>query len=160
MKSVLYTLFFSTINLICPVCDQSRTETGPYEKAVIFGLLDTYRNYDPDQPLFLKPNQTELMQPLIAARIIVNFISAVVPISYPTWVLTVSRFLQNGVGWWHSIQRQARRFSRAVDPIPLRSFSVDERCGLITSGQSGCRSDKECKQVTGFWATCATWAYV
>ena len=45
-KSIPYTLFRSTINLICSVICQSRTEIGPYEEAVILGLLDTYRNYD------------------------------------------------------------------------------------------------------------------
>ena len=79
-KSVPYTLFRSTINLICPVICQSLTEIGPYEEAVIPGLLDIYRNYDTDQQLLLEPRKTELMQPLIAARIVVNFTSAVVPI--------------------------------------------------------------------------------
>ena len=46
-KSVPYTLFRSTINLICPVICPSRTEIGPYEEAIIPGLLDSYRNYDP-----------------------------------------------------------------------------------------------------------------
>ena len=41
-KSMQYTLFRSTINLICPVICQSHTEIGPYEEAVIPGLLDTY----------------------------------------------------------------------------------------------------------------------
>ena len=79
-KSVPYTLFCSTINLICPVVCQSRTEIGPYEKAVIPGVFATYLNYEPNQPLLLKPRKTELMQPLIAARIVVNFTLAVVPI--------------------------------------------------------------------------------
>ena len=79
-KSVPYTLFRSTINLICPVICPSRTEIGPYEEAIIPGLLDSYRNYDPDQTLLLEPRKTELMQPLIAARVVVNFTSAIVPI--------------------------------------------------------------------------------
>ena len=47
-KSVPYTLFRSTINLICPVICQSRTEIEPYKEAVIPGLLDSYRHYNPD----------------------------------------------------------------------------------------------------------------
>ena len=43
-------------------------------------MFDTYRNYDSDDPLLLEPRKTELMQPPIAARIVVNFTSAVVPI--------------------------------------------------------------------------------
>ena len=77
-KSIPDTLFRSTINLIFSVICESRTEIGPYKEAVIPGLLDTYRNYDSDQLLLLEPHKTKLMQPLIAARIFVNFTSAVV----------------------------------------------------------------------------------
>ena len=59
---------------------QLLTELGPYEEAVIHGLLDPYRNYDSEQPLLLEPRKTELMQPLIAARIVVNFTLAIMPI--------------------------------------------------------------------------------
>ena len=65
---------------MCPVICQSRTEIGPYKEAVIFGLPYMYRNYNLDQLLLLEPRKTELMQPLIAALIVVNFTSAVVPI--------------------------------------------------------------------------------
>ena len=79
-KSVPYKLFRSTLNLICPVICQSHTEIEPYEEAVFPGLLDFYRHYNPDQTLLIKPRKTELMQPLVAARVVVNFTSAVVPI--------------------------------------------------------------------------------
>ena len=79
-KSIPYTLFRSTINLICFVICQSRAEIGPYEEAVIPGLLDTYQNYDSDQLLLFEPRKTKLMQSFIAARIVVIFTSAVVPI--------------------------------------------------------------------------------
>ena len=39
-KPVPYTLFRSTINLICFVICQARTEIEPYEEAIIPGLLD------------------------------------------------------------------------------------------------------------------------
>ena len=55
-------------------------EIGPYDEAVIPGLLNTYRNYDSNQLLLLESRKTELMQPLIAARIVVKFTSAVAPI--------------------------------------------------------------------------------
>ena len=58
----------------------NHTEIKPSEEAVIPGLLDTYRNYDSDQLLLLERRKAELMQPLISARIVVNFTSAVVPI--------------------------------------------------------------------------------
>ena len=79
-KSVPYTLFRSTINLICTVISQWRTEIEPYEKAVIPGLLDSFRCYNTDQTLLFEPRTTELMQPLVAARVVVNFTLAVVPI--------------------------------------------------------------------------------
>ena len=79
-KSVTYTLFRSTINSICPVIFQSRTEIEPYEKTVILELLDFYRQYDPDQTLLFDPRRKELMQPLITEQVIVNFTSAVVAI--------------------------------------------------------------------------------
>ena len=77
-KPVPYTLFRSTINFICPVICQARTEIEPYEEAIIPGLLDFYRSYDPNQTLLLEPRKNELMQPLVVARVVVNFTSAVV----------------------------------------------------------------------------------
>ena len=81
-KSVPYTLFRSTINLIClsSLNRALRLREQPYEEAVIPGLLDSYRHYNPDHTLLLEPRKTELMQPLVAARVVVNFTSAVVPI--------------------------------------------------------------------------------
>ena len=79
-KPVPYTLFRSTMNLIHPVICQARTEIEPYEEAIIPGLLDSYRNYNPNQKLLLEPRKNKLMQPLIVARVVVNFTSAVVPI--------------------------------------------------------------------------------
>ena len=73
-------LFRSTINLICPVICQARTEIEPNEEAIILELLDSYRSYDPNQTLLLEPRKNELMQPLVVARVVVNFTSAVVPI--------------------------------------------------------------------------------
>ena len=58
-KPVPYTLFRSTINLICPVICQARTEIEPYEEAIIPGLLDSYQNYNPNHTL-LKPRKNEL----------------------------------------------------------------------------------------------------
>ena len=75
-----YTLFRSTINLICPVICQARTQIEPYEEAIIPGLLVSYRSYDTNQTLLLKPRKNELMQPLVVARVVVNFTSAVVSI--------------------------------------------------------------------------------
>ena len=79
-KSVPYTLFRLTINLICFVICQLRTEIEPYVKAVIPRLLDSSRHYYSDQTLLFELRQTELMQPLVAAQVVVNFTSAVVPI--------------------------------------------------------------------------------
>ena len=79
-RSVPYKLFRSTVNLICPVVCPALTEIGPYEEAVIPGLLDSYKSYDVEQTLLLEPRKKELMQPLIAARVLVNFVSPVVPI--------------------------------------------------------------------------------
>ena len=75
-----YTLFRSTINLICPFNCQARTVIEPYKETIIPGLLDFYRSYDPNQTLYLEPRKNELMQPFVVARVVVNFTSAVVPI--------------------------------------------------------------------------------
>ena len=75
-----YTLFRLTINLICSVICQAGTEFEPYEEAIIPGLLDFYRNYNPNQTLLLEQRKNELMQPLVVARVVVNFTSAVVSI--------------------------------------------------------------------------------
>ena len=48
-----------------------------YQKAVIFGLLVSYWNYELDTTLLCKPRKTYLMQPLCATRIIINFTSVV-----------------------------------------------------------------------------------
>ena len=60
-KPVPYTLLRSTINLICPVICQARTEIEPYEEAFIPGLL-------PNQTLPLEPRKNELIQPFVVAR--------------------------------------------------------------------------------------------
>ena len=79
-KQVPYMLFRSTINFICPFICQARTDIEPYEKAIIPGLLDFYRNYNLNQTKLLEARKNELMQPLVVARVVVNFTSAVVPI--------------------------------------------------------------------------------
>ena len=66
--------------MICPVICQARTEIELYEEAIIPELLDSYRSYDPNQTLLLEPRKNELMQPLVVARVVFNFIAAVVPI--------------------------------------------------------------------------------
>ena len=79
-KWMPYTHFCLIITLICIFIYQSRTEIEPYEEAVIPGLLDFYRHYNRNQTLLLKPRKTELMQPLVAARVVFNFTSEVIPI--------------------------------------------------------------------------------
>ena len=79
-KPVPYTLFRSTINLICFVICKAWTEIETYEEAIIPGLLDSYRSYDLNQTQLLEPRKNELMQPLVVARVVINFTSAIVPI--------------------------------------------------------------------------------
>ena len=77
-KSIPYTLFRLTIKIICIVVWSERKENEPYNKVIIPGLLDTYRNYEPSQTLLVKPRKTKLMQPLVVARVVVYITSAVV----------------------------------------------------------------------------------
>ena len=41
-------------------------------------MLDSYRHYDEDQTLLFEPRKTELMQPLVSARVVVNYILTVI----------------------------------------------------------------------------------
>ena len=129
-----YTLFRSTINLICPVICQARTEIEPYEEAIIPGLLDSYRSYDPNQTLLLEPRKNELMQPLVVARVVVNFTSAVVPILVSN-ISSERVTIPNGkLIADDSTQNAARRHSRSIGSEELRSYCVDYRCRLGTFG--------------------------
>ena len=47
-QRVLYTLFRSTVNSICPVVCTVATTIGPNEEAVVSALLDAAENYAPD----------------------------------------------------------------------------------------------------------------
>lgn len=49
-------------------------EIGPYEEAVVSRLLDSYR------ALCFEPLMTEIMQPLVTNRVVMNFTSTIVSI--------------------------------------------------------------------------------
>ena len=76
-----YTLFRSTVNSICPVICTSNTTIGPYEEAIIPALLNAKSNYANNQTLLFEPvkfeNNTDL---LLKARILINYVSPVVPV--------------------------------------------------------------------------------
>lgn len=115
---------------------------GPYKEAVIRGLIFTYRNYDLDKLLLFELSKTELIKSFIAARIVVNFTLAIMPI----FVFNISfervTSSKTSIGRWHGTQFQARRSWRAVDFPILCSFSVDKRVGLSPAGRCDSRSDE------------------
>ena len=75
-----FTLFRSTVNLICPVICTGATIIGPNEEAVIPCLLDAANQYDKGQPLLMEPGNTEKLELYIIAHVLINYNSRVVPI--------------------------------------------------------------------------------
>ena len=79
-QRVPFTLFRSTINLICPVISTLATTIGPNEEAVIPAFLDASSEYQKGEPILLEPRNDEKSGSLIGARVLVNFTSSVVPV--------------------------------------------------------------------------------
>ena len=101
-QKVPFTLFRSTVNLICPVICTGATIIGPNEEVVIHCLLDAACQYEKGQQLLLEPRffcsarpgselmlqnlynclnlNTDKLEPFIIAHILVNFNSGVVPV--------------------------------------------------------------------------------
>ena len=61
-KRVPFTLFRSTVNLICPVICTGATIIYPNEKVVKPCLLDAACLYEKGQPLFLEPRNTDKLE--------------------------------------------------------------------------------------------------
>ena len=132
-----YTLFRSTINLICHVICQARTEIDPYDEAIIPGLLDSYRSNDPYQTLLLEPRKNKLMQPLVVTRVVVNFTSAVVPIfvsniSSERVTIPKGKVIADNTG----LKTLARRYALTVGAVKLRGCRVNYRRRFSIVGQS------------------------
>ena len=81
-QRVPFTLFRSTVNLICPVICTGATIVGPNEEAVIPCLLDATCQYGQPkgQPLLLEPRNTDKLEPFIIAHVRINYNSGVVPV--------------------------------------------------------------------------------
>ena len=79
-ESVLYMLLRSTVNCECPVVCSVTTTIGPNEEAVIPALLDASTKYTPGDSILLEPRQETFAGPLLGARVLVSYSSAVVPV--------------------------------------------------------------------------------
>ena len=79
-QRVPFTLFRSTVNLICPVICMGATIIGPNEEAVLPCLLDATCQYDKGQPLLLEPRNTDKLEPFIITHVLINYNSKVVPV--------------------------------------------------------------------------------
>ena len=78
-KRVPFTLFRSTVNLICPIICTVATTIGPYEEAVIPAMLEASCNYLKGECLLLEPRNDGQLAPLVGARTLISYTSPVVP---------------------------------------------------------------------------------
>ena len=78
-EQILYTLFRSTVNSICPVICAKTTTIGPYEDMVLPALLDANAHNATDQTLLLEPT-TSKASPILKACVVINYTSVVVPL--------------------------------------------------------------------------------
>ena len=79
-ERVPYSLFRSTVNLICPVYCTTATTIGPHEEAVIPAMIDAADSYSKGESILLEPRNGEGMGPLIGARVLIDYSSATVPV--------------------------------------------------------------------------------
>ena len=79
---VPYTLFRSTVNLICPVICSVTTTVGPGEEAVFLALLDAAGRDGSGESLFLEPRRDDSQVPILGARVFINYNSAIVPVAF------------------------------------------------------------------------------
>ena len=77
---VQYMLFRSTVNCVCPVVCSVTTTIGSNEEAVIPALLEASTQYRPGDSILLEPRQETFARPLLGARVLVSYSSAVVPV--------------------------------------------------------------------------------
>ena len=75
-----YMLFRSTVNCVCPVVCRVSTTIGPNEEGVIPELLDASTQYTQGESILLEPKQETFAGPLLGARVLVSYSSAVVPV--------------------------------------------------------------------------------
>ena len=74
-QRVPFTLFRSTVNLICPFIITSATTIGLHEEAIIPAFLDASSEYIKGKSILLEPCNDEKSGSLISRRVLVNFIS-------------------------------------------------------------------------------------
>ena len=58
-QRVPFTLFRSTVNLLCPVISTSATTIGPHEEAIIPAFLDASSEYMKGESILLEPRNDE-----------------------------------------------------------------------------------------------------
>ena len=79
-QRVPFTLFRSTVNLICPVISISAATIGPHEEPIIPAFLDASSEYMKGESILLEPRNDEKSGSLIGGRVLVNFTSSIVPV--------------------------------------------------------------------------------
>ena len=79
-QRVPFTLFRSTVNLICPVISISATTIDPHEEAIIPAVLDASSEYIKVDSILLEPRNDEKSGSLTGGRVFVNFTSSIVPV--------------------------------------------------------------------------------
>ena len=96
-QRVPFTLFRSTVNLICHVICTGATIIGPNEEAVVPCLLDPACLFEKGHPLLLEPRNTDKLEPFIIAHVLINYNSAVVPVLLSSLTSKPMMILKNKV---------------------------------------------------------------
>ena len=58
------------------------TTVGPGEEAVFPALLDAAGRYGPEESLLLEPRRDDSLDPILGARVVINYNSAIVPVAF------------------------------------------------------------------------------
>ena len=77
-QRVPFTLFISTVNLICPVNSTSATTISPHEEDIIPAVLNASSEYNKGVSILLELRNDEKSGFLIGGRVFVNFTSSIV----------------------------------------------------------------------------------
>ena len=75
------TIIRSTVKIICPFICSVTTTVGPKKEAVFSALLDAARRCGPGESLFLEPRRDDSLGPILGARVLINYNSAIVTVA-------------------------------------------------------------------------------
>ena len=127
-QQVPYTLFRSTINLICPVICSTNNTIGPYEVMVLPALLDANAQYATNQTLLLEPINSKA-SPILKARVVVNYTSVVVPLLIAN-ISSAPVAIENGQTL--AVDQPLEQYSFSGEPAKLqvnKKRPVQKACG-------------------------------